>query len=301
MSITPIFASGFDAASPLALWSGNAGGGTGANATVGSPPVVRNGNAAISNQFLEQAFYANTASPFGVVGAAFYFENQSPGQFLVFNVSSDLTKLSVQLSRLGDGRLQVIQNSAVGKSSLAVMPATTLGGEPGFVCSTGEWMYVEMGAIPTISVVPASPGFSTVTILVDVYVRINNTLIWHGSLGASGTLPNADIPSIGFVLFSSPSDSSWIEDVYANGFANPATDFLGDVKANSDDATVTVVASYAEMTQLIQEIQALKASDPILTQALFEAQMLKLSDPLFTQVVMEVAFARVADWRTYEA
>jgi len=80
------------------------------------------------------------------------------------------------------------------------------------------------------------------------------------------------------------------DDVYADPFSNPATDFLGDVRAESDDATVTVDASNPSFTQFVRETVAAPDVSPLFTQFVREEHLFKAVSPLFTQFVREVFF-----------
>ncbi len=262
-------------------------------------------------------FYTKSAF-LGILGFALRFSNSGGNTFgdtiLSCGDPNDNLSFSVIMKSLFDGRFklefQVGPGSTIGPADQELIepvgsggatPLGTVGPNIGYVNNLGEWAYYEIGLVPSIVVTPATngnPGERDVVCSVDTFVRVDNVFVWWRKLVVAGiNIPVANIPVPTFtqLLLVRPQGTFTVDDMYMTPFTTYTfADFLGDCKANSDDATVFVDPLTAPLqTQVVQEIQALQPVDPFFTQVVGEINANQPVEPLFTQVVMEVAYKRV--------
>ena len=293
----PLFVSSFDSASPLAVWTPSSGATivTGRDGNGATPTPFHSLTAEVSGFYYKQLF--NTTYSGGVIGFAANFSQLFDGPSPVVSVqigSLDNTFL-VQLEHLGDGRFMVQLLSSVGNDLAVVMPSTntTLGIPGGFITYNNECNFCELGVYTTKVVTPGGVGLPDgVALTVIPYLRMNNELVWTGLLGAGGLCPPDTEPDIKLGQFALRANVAVYDDVYANGFVDPTTDFLGDCLANSDDLTVEILPAVPDITQALAEVAFHDAAPLILTQAVMEVAFNNTAPLLLTQVVMEVAFSR---------
>jgi hypothetical protein len=203
--------------------------------------------------------------------------------------NTQINAIVVQLSQLGDGRLQIGVNSpnffGVGNTA----PTTT-------VMLKSGWSFIEMKVDWDMVVTadpanPATKSFVKYEITPSVYVNNVLTIIPTYMTITTNSIANALVPE-----FVKAGTFQVVNSRYAtidDWYIDDAGTIYGDSYAHSDDATLEVVsATKPAITQAIAELLLSPANNVSITQGVAEILLSPLNNINNTQHLIEVMLFR---------